>query len=522
MGTNGPAVILFALLLCLPGFMVVPPTEDMSNGTINGTTNSSTAAVTTNVSTTTPESTVNQSTANAPNITATTDMGSDAVTTDEDANNSDKAYTTTIPNTTPDINGATDTNIAADTTSVADTTDATDDTVESTANAGNVEDTSDTVVSVTASTGDSLEEATNDSATTNPVDSTSDDIKEVNDTIAENVSDTADDVEANANTAINNASNATGGGEDNLTNTSTPVTNADEDVTVTVKETAAESRSFKPVGTPSSAMAQNKEVETNIAPNKTTRLDDAGVSNDANADGTVVTMDANNPGTRSSGTVPKIPSQPTKTAELAGMIAAAGVVSHLPEIATVATHSGSVGVFSATKSESRFWWLFTPLRYSKYDDSSPLEQEVRAELYERIERTPGTYLSQLDDQMDVSMSAIRHHLRILEDERMVTNAKIRGKRRFYPASDDEVELTAALAEKATADVLDAVSRQEPVAVGELADELDREPSTITYHLKRLEEDGLIKRKRNGRTVNSSLTSKAQAAFSRQPGTNVDD
>ncbi|WP_458208897.1 helix-turn-helix domain-containing protein [Haladaptatus sp. NG-SE-30] len=537
-------MILFAVLLCLPGFTVALPTENLHGENVNGTTNTLTVTATTNI-TTTPKSTVSQSKANAP-VIATTAAVSDVSTTADDANESDWTQSTTDPETTTlKKNGTTDTTNVGDTpgktnvsgttgtvgetstnttgfSSVTTTSD-TNDTVEPSENVDENKATPDAVNNRPVSTGNSFEGTKPDSITTNAVNSERGNAGEVSNTVVKKVGQRADNAKTNAHSGLDIASKATGGViEDNLINASPRMTKTDENVPVTVEEKTARGRSSKPIATASLPVAQSEKVESNTVPNTTAQLNDTTSGDDANADGTMRTTEVNDPGTHPNGSVPATPAHPTKTAELIGVTVTAGVVLHHLEIGTLATHAGTVSVFPRPKVEGRVWWPFMPLRYSKYDDSDPLEQEVRAELYNHIERTPGTYLSQLDNRMNVSLSTIRHHLRILEDEKIVTNAKIRGKRRYYPASDDKVELRAALAQTATAAVLDGVSRQEPVTVGELADELDRDPSTVTYHLKRLAEDGLVERKRNGRTVYNQLTSKTRAVFSRQPSISADD
>ncbi|RBI61502.1 hypothetical protein DMJ13_12370 [halophilic archaeon] len=207
---------------------------------------------------------------------------------------------------------------------------------------------------------------------------------------------------------------------------------------------------------------------------------------------------------------PRGPVGLARTAGLVGAAVAAGVAVHVPETAPLVADVGTASVGRTTPS-GRFRRLFAPFWYGGSDESDPLDHEVRAELYERVERTPGVYLSQLDDGTDVSLSTVRHHLRTLEDEGLVSSAKLRGKRRFFP-DDEDVELTAALADPATAAVLDAVARREAASVGELADDLDRDPSTVSHHLSRLADDGLVERERDGRTVVSRLTATAEAAF----------
>lgn len=150
------------------------------------------------------------------------------------------------------------------------------------------------------------------------------------------------------------------------------------------------------------------------------------------------------------------------------------------------------------------------LGYSRYDDSSPLENDVRRRVFEHIERSPGVHVSALAEVTDASRSTVRYHVRVLEREGLVFGEKIRGKRRFFPVGSDDPELTAALHDDATASVLDAVARIGPANVSQLAEDLDRTPGTVSYHLSRLEAADLVEQEREGGSVLTRLTGTARA------------
>jgi DNA-binding transcriptional ArsR family regulator len=207
-----------------------------------------------------------------------------------------------------------------------------------------------------------------------------------------------------------------------------------------------------------------------------------------------------------------------------GALTAAALVPQLADVFAVFANAGGVSASSAAASSAlgargslrsrldRFWRFVTPFRYSRWDDSDPLDHEVRAALYEAIERSPGAYLSEVSERADVALSTARHHLDVLEDEGLVATAKVRGKRRYYPDHAPDVELTAALEDEATADVLDALARLGASHGGRLADELDRDASTVSHHLSRLEDAGLVEREREGRTVVNRLTPEVRAVL----------
>lgn len=144
-------------------------------------------------------------------------------------------------------------------------------------------------------------------------------------------------------------------------------------------------------------------------------------------------------------------------------------------------------------------------RQDPYERTDVLNHDTRAELYETIVDRPGLHLSGLSDETDTPLSTLRHHVRELEEEDVVFSTKIRGKRRYYPARVEGVELAAALEDEPTGAVLDALGRIGPATVSELADELDRDPSTVSHHLSRLADEGLVERERVNQSVLNDLS-----------------
>lgn len=149
------------------------------------------------------------------------------------------------------------------------------------------------------------------------------------------------------------------------------------------------------------------------------------------------------------------------------------------------------------------------LRYSRFDDSDPLENEVRASIYETVEASPGVSMASVAEQADVALPTVRYHARILESEGLVSVAELHGRRRLFGPYSDRKRLEAALADDGAAAVLQALNGQEPMSVSRLADELDRHPSTIGHHLERLLEDGLVEQTRDGRRKLTRLTPTAR-------------
>ncbi|WP_129116795.1 winged helix-turn-helix transcriptional regulator [Halegenticoccus tardaugens] len=202
---------------------------------------------------------------------------------------------------------------------------------------------------------------------------------------------------------------------------------------------------------------------------------------------------------------------PAETAFDAPSIQLSGTATDQPDpgVQLAASSSGSVdGGFepALTASGERVSppGIVLLLGYSRYDGSSPLDNPVRRQVYDTIADSPGAYVSDIAERCETPRSTVRYHIKVLERERLVFGEKIRGKQRFFPAGAEEVELTAALDDEAAASVLDAVARTAPATVSQVAEEVDRTPGTVSHHLSRLEEAGLIEQERSGGAVLNRL------------------
>jgi len=202
-------------------------------------------------------------------------------------------------------------------------------------------------------------------------------------------------------------------------------------------------------------------------------------------------------------------------AATAALLGAAGIAARQTSMVggtgtgTAAARAASTAIATGDGRLARMLSLF---RYSRYDDSDPLELDARRYVYEAISDQPGEPITAVSDRADVNLSTARHHVKVLEREGLVATARVRNCERFYPAGTDDLELAAAMADECTADILDALVRLEPASVSGLAEAVDRSPATVTHHLQKLEDDDIVVRERNGRSVENKLSAAARAAL----------
>jgi len=144
--------------------------------------------------------------------------------------------------------------------------------------------------------------------------------------------------------------------------------------------------------------------------------------------------------------------------------------------------------------------------YSRHGAESPLEHPVRADVDSVVSREPGLHFAEVARRVDSPESTVRHHARVLERENHLQSASVWDSLRLYPAATEsgDFELLAALRDDSQSRILRGIARNEPVTVTSLAADVDRAASTVSHHLTRLEEAGLVERERTGQSVRITL------------------
>lgn len=140
--------------------------------------------------------------------------------------------------------------------------------------------------------------------------------------------------------------------------------------------------------------------------------------------------------------------------------------------------------------------------YSRYDTTSPRKHELRADILAIVETLPGIYLARLIERTDRPASTVRYHTRVLEREDHIQRVTVWGNLRLFPMDTDSCRFAhyAAIRDPSSSLILRTIEAHGPVTPGRLAELLGRAPSTISHHLARFEDQGLIHRQRDGETV----------------------
>ncbi len=152
--------------------------------------------------------------------------------------------------------------------------------------------------------------------------------------------------------------------------------------------------------------------------------------------------------------------------------------------------------------------LFVGISGRAYAESTRHESVVRNDLVDLISFNPGINLSSIRNELQLSQGAVSYHLRRLEKGGVIYSYKGMKERRFYPASMgyNQVENRSAadevrsiIANPTGARIIEILGRGDSTQ-SQIVKEVGVSPSTVHWHMDRMEKVGIIRKRREGRTV----------------------
>lgn len=138
--------------------------------------------------------------------------------------------------------------------------------------------------------------------------------------------------------------------------------------------------------------------------------------------------------------------------------------------------------------------------YSRLSREELLENETRAEIVDLLEDEPGLSMQEVADRTGLGWGTIVYHLSRLEENDFIHSREAGKARRFFPAGDvtpQEATELALLNEETPRRIVQALLEEPDLNGRDLADRLDLAPSTISKHVTRLEDAGLVEGDEDG-------------------------
>lgn len=190
------------------------------------------------------------------------------------------------------------------------------------------------------------------------------------------------------------------------------------------------------------------------------------------------------------------------------LIAAAGAAATgvaLVWLAGSSTGAGgaATGAKLAGRDLRRLLPLASPL-FTRFEKDTVLGHPKREAIYALVMQNPGVTLQDLCRQMNLSRTAVGHHLRLMEQQHLILSKRMGRTRHYYENGGrygrDQKEALAILQNERSRRIADFIDAHPGAIQKRICEEFGIQASVAHWHVKRLREANLIEPVRAGRTV----------------------
>jgi len=121
------------------------------------------------------------------------------------------------------------------------------------------------------------------------------------------------------------------------------------------------------------------------------------------------------------------------------------------------------------------------------------EEDIKVLLVKHIEQTPGIRYRELLRLTGLVNGVLTHHLAVLEKANVIKVYRESRVTRYYPVgvSDKESAILKFVRHEPTREILLFILENEMCTFNEIVDHTGKAPSTVSSHLKRLREAGIV-------------------------------
>lgn len=162
-------------------------------------------------------------------------------------------------------------------------------------------------------------------------------------------------------------------------------------------------------------------------------------------------------------------------------------------------------------------WLLSPL-YTRLKDDELLDHDERRSIYEMVQTEPGLSVSEVMERRGTAWGQTVYHLERLTEAGLLDEEPDGRYRRFYPVGLDpgEREAVGLLREESPRRIVEHLVENPASIQKEIASAVGLASSTVSKHLRRLEERGLVERAEDGRCVRYRTTMELSTLMERMP------
>jgi predicted transcriptional regulator len=128
----------------------------------------------------------------------------------------------------------------------------------------------------------------------------------------------------------------------------------------------------------------------------------------------------------------------------------------------------------------------------------PLDLENRRTIFDHIAKRPGTYVREMERELGLAMGVLSYHLDQLERKGLIRSEDDGYRRRYFPVEGFRLRdrrLASVIRQKGARTILLLLLEEGEASFNSILREMGVAKSTLSYHLKRLVEKGIVEEER---------------------------
>jgi|LGVF01.1.fsa_nt_gb predicted transcriptional regulator len=129
-----------------------------------------------------------------------------------------------------------------------------------------------------------------------------------------------------------------------------------------------------------------------------------------------------------------------------------------------------------------------------------LELDVRRKIYEIVKKFAGCHFREIERKSGLSTGSVSYHLHYLARHGLIKEEKEGNKSHYFPVDfkSKNIKLLVLLRQKSVREILLFILTHDNCGHKEIVQSVGLSPSTVSWHLKKLEENNIVKFTKHGR------------------------
>jgi predicted transcriptional regulator len=141
------------------------------------------------------------------------------------------------------------------------------------------------------------------------------------------------------------------------------------------------------------------------------------------------------------------------------------------------------------------------------DNNPMLELEVRKGIFQYISLNPGVHFREIQRALQIAIGALDYHLKFLEKNEVIAVKDEGHYRRYYPRNKFDTKsksILSFLRQEIPRGIILFLIENKKCTHSKILSNFSISGATLSYHLKRMQAEGLLKSEKKGREIEYEL------------------